>query len=150
MCSTVGPMDSFGTILIVIVVVGVIVAMVSYAGSGGLYRGIGRSGGLSLDEPELRPSPRSGSPAAQAEANEEIRQMVEAKNVHRAARGQAPLDVDAEIAALTAPAPGGHDEALREEVRQLVVARNERRARQGRPPLDVEEEIDRQLRELGA
>jgi hypothetical protein len=144
-------MDSFGTILIVIVVVGVIVAVISYIGSGALYSGIGRAGGLSLDEPDLRPGPRAGTPAARAEADEEIRQMVEAKNVRRAARGEAPLDVDAEIASLTAPAPGGgQDQALREEVRQLVVARNERRARQGRPPLDVEEEIDRQLRELGA
>ena len=143
-------MGSFGAILIAIVIVGVIVALISYVGAGALYSGIGRTGGLSLDEPDLRPGPRAGTPAARAEADEEIRQMVEAKNVRRAARGQAPLDVDAEVASLTAPAPGaGQDEALREEVRQLVVARNERRARQGKHPLDVEEEFDRSLREHG-
>jgi hypothetical protein len=76
--------------------------------------------------------------------------MLEAKSALRVARGESPLDIDAEYAALTQSAPAGHDEALREEVRQLVIARNERRARRGEPPLDVEEEIDRQLRDLGA
>jgi hypothetical protein len=66
------------------------------------------------------------------------------------ARGESPLDIDAEYAALTATAPAGRDEALREEVRQLVVAKNERRARRGEAPLDIEAEVDRQLRDLGA
>ncbi len=75
--------------------------------------------------------------------------MLEAKSDRREARGQAPLDIEAEMASLTRPA-APRDAALRDEVRQLVVARNERRGRQGKPPLDVEEEIDRQLRDLGA
>ncbi len=126
-----------------------IVAALSYRGSGKIYKGLGRTGAFSMDEPDARPRPASTSAAAQsAEAREEIRQMVEAKSARREARGQAPLDVDAEVEALTAPqAP--RDAALREEVRQLVVARNERRMRQGKAPLDVEEEIERQLRELG-
>ena len=74
--------------------------------------------------------------------------MLEAKSARREARGQAPLDIEAELASLTAPAVP-RDAALKEEVRQLVEARNERRARQGKAPLDVEEEIERQLRELG-
>jgi hypothetical protein len=74
--------------------------------------------------------------------------LLEAKSARREARGQAPLDVDAELAALTS-APAQADAVLREEVRQLVVARNERRARQGKPPLDVEAEVDRELRDLG-
>ena len=73
--------------------------------------------------------------------------MLEAKSARREARGEAPLDVDAELAALTRSA--GPDDALREEVRQLVIARNERRRRQGREPLDVEAEVERQLRDLG-
>jgi hypothetical protein len=87
------------------------------------------------------------TPAASssAEAQEEIRQMLEAKSARRVARGEAELDVDAELAALTAPAA---DPGLRDEVRQLVIARNERRARQGKEPLDVETEVERQLREL--
>jgi hypothetical protein len=141
--------EAFGAILIGICVAGVLVALASYWGSGKLYRGIGRTGALSLDEPELRPSPQAGSPAADAEAREEIRQLLEAKSARREARGEAPLDIDAEFEALTRPAVT-QDAALREEVRQLVVARNERRLRQGKAPLDVEEEVDRQLRELGA
>ena len=74
--------------------------------------------------------------------------MLEAKSARREARGQAPLDIDAEVSALTSgPAP--HDEALREEVRQLVVARNERRRRRGEEPLDVDAEVQRSLDELG-
>jgi hypothetical protein len=71
--------------------------------------------------------------------------MLEARNTRRAARGEAPLDVDAELRALTASA----DPELREEVRALVEARNARRVARGEEPLDVEAEIDRRLRELG-
>jgi hypothetical protein len=99
-----------------------------------------------MDHDEGRP-PAPSTPQG-AEAREEIRQMLEAKSARREARGQAPLDVDAELAALTNPAPQA-DPGLREEVRQLVLARNERRARQGKPPLDVEAEVERELRELG-
>ena len=73
---------------------------------------------------------------------------MEAKSARRVARGEAPLDVDAEIAALKPAAPAA-DEGLRDEVRQLVVARNERRMRRGQEPLDVEQEVERQLRDLG-
>jgi hypothetical protein len=143
-------MEAFGTILIVICAIAVIVAAISYYGSGRIYKGLGRSGVFSMDESDddrpARPAPKSG-PAADAEAREEIRQMLEAKSARREARGEAPLDIDAEIAALSAPKA---DPALREEVRQLVVARNERRQRQGKEPLDVDAEVERQLRELGA
>ena len=74
--------------------------------------------------------------------------MLEAKSRRREARGEAPLDVEAELAELTSGTPARGDPALREEVRQLVIARNERRLRQGKEPLDVEAEIDRQLRDL--
>jgi hypothetical protein len=77
---------------------------------------------------------------------EEIRQMLEARNARRSARGEDPLDIDAELRALTAPAA---DPELREEVRTLVEARNARRTARGEEPLDVEAEVDRQLRELG-
>ena len=133
--------------LIAVVLVAIVVACLSYIGSGGIYQGLGRTG-LSLDEPDLRPDPVAGSPAAHAEAQEEIRQMLQAKSERRVARGEAPLDVEAEAAALTRSSAGA-DPALREEVRQLVVARNERRMRQGKEPLDVDAEIERQLRELG-
>ena len=127
-------MDAFGLIIIVVSVIAVIAAAISYWGSGGIYTGLGRS--------DLQMDRDSAAPATAAEA-------LEAKSRRREARGQEPLDVEAELASLTTGSPGAGDPALREEVRQLVVARNERRLRQGKEPLDVEAEIDRQLRELG-
>ena len=130
----------FGTVLIVIAVVAVVVAAASYWGSGRIYSGLGREGGLDMTrEPQAQ--------ASGAEVQEEIRQMLEAKSRRRQARGEAELDVDAELAALTRPAAGS-DPALREEVRQLVIARSERRLRQGKEALDVEAEVDRQLRAI--
>lgn len=84
--------------------------------------------------------------AGVAERDDEIRQLLEARNERRARRGEAPVDVDSELARLTAPSV---DPALREEIRQLVVARNHRRVRAGKPPLDVESEIEREIASLG-
>jgi hypothetical protein len=89
--------------------------------------------------------PRAG--AAQLQRDEEIRQMLEARNARRRRRGEPELDVEAALARLTTR-PDVDDE-LRAEIRQLVVARNHRRARQGKPPLDVETEIERQISALG-
>lgn len=144
-------MDAFGFILIGMVVVGVIVACLSFIGSGGIYNELGRTGGLTLDEPDMRPEPVAGSPAAHAEAQEEVRQMLEAKSARSVARGDGPIDVDGEVDALTAaPATAPADPALREEIRQLVVARNERRVRRGEEPLDVAAETEREVRRLGS
>ncbi|MGH2846604.1 MAG: hypothetical protein ACRDL0_11415 [Thermoleophilaceae bacterium] len=132
----------FGTVIIVVSVVAVLVAALSYWGSGRMYRSIGASDLVMQRE-------RGAAAPDSAEAREEIRQMLEAKSARREARGEAPLDVDAELDALTTPSAGA-DPGLRDEVRQLVVARNERRRRQGKEPLDVEAEVERQLRALGA
>jgi hypothetical protein len=142
--------ETFGTVVIILAVVAAVFAAVAYIGSGRLYDGIGK-GAFSLDQPDRPKGPQPGSAAYDSEAEAETRQMLEAKSALRVARGESPLDIDAEYAALTSGAsPGGRDEALREEVRQHVIAKNERRARRGEPPLDVEEEVDRQLRDLGA
>ena len=141
--------ETFGTVVIVVGVVAAFAAAFAYIGSGRLYEGIGK-GAFSLDQPDRPKGPQPGSAAYDAEAEAETRQMLEAKSALRVARGERPLDVDAEYAALTRPAATGRDEALRDEVRQLVIAKNDRRARRGEPPLDVEEEVDRQLRDLGA
>jgi hypothetical protein len=135
-----GGMD-FGTVLIVVAVVAVLVAAVSYRGTGRIYSGLGREGGLDMER-------EAAAPTSGAEVQEEIRQMLEAKSQRRRARGEPPLDVDAELAAL-ARSSAQADPTLRDEVRQLVIARNERRVRQGKEPLDVEAEIERQLRSLG-
>ena len=140
--------QAFEIVLIVVVGIGVIGAVISLRGTGALYDKIGK-GAFSLDEPDKPKGPAPGSAAAVAEAQAEIRQMVEAKSHRRQARGESALDVEAEIAALSRPA-GGADDELREEVRQLVIAGNERRARRGQEPLDVEAEVERQLRDLGA
>ena len=140
--------DAFQEVLIGTVIVATIIAAIAFVGAGKVYERIGK-GAFALDEPD-RPigGPAPGSPAFQAEAAAEIRQLVEAKSARREARGEAPLDVEAEIASLTGTAPAGADDELRAEVRQLVIARNERRQRMGQEPLDVEAEVERQLRDL--
>jgi hypothetical protein len=150
MRQTVGVADAFPIVIIGVSLVAIVVAVVVSLASGGLYDRIG-AGMFSMDrEQQSSRGPAPDTPQARAEAAEEIRQLVEAKSARRVARGESPLDVDAEIAALTEPAgPSGVDAELRAEVRQLVVARNERRMRRGQEPLDVEAEVDRQLRELG-
>jgi hypothetical protein len=136
--------DALGVIIFVVVVAAAIVAVGTVVASGGAYDHIGR-GGLSLrDGSDAGPPAPAGTAAA--ERDEEIRQMLEARSARRVRQGRAPLDVEAELAALARPRV---DAALVAEVRQLVEARNARRARQGRPPLDVEAEVARQLRELG-
>jgi hypothetical protein len=88
-----------------------------------------------------------GGAASAAERDDEIRQMLEARNARRAAQGRPTVDVEAELAELTRPAPITDPEIL-EEVRTLVEARNARRIARGKEPLDVEAEIARQLRDL--
>jgi hypothetical protein len=143
-----GTMDgmegAFAIVLFVVVGVAAVAAVWALMTSGSSYEQIGR-GGMSLGEDQ--PAPVPSGPAAAAEREAEIRQMLEARNARRAARGEAPEDIDAALRELTAPAP---DLELREEVRTLVQARNARRVARGEEPLDVEAEVDRQLRELGA
>jgi hypothetical protein len=138
--------DAFVWVLVVVVAGAVIAAAWAGIASRTPYDQIGR-GGL-FEEPA---APKAGGVAtvvAAAERDAEIRQMLEARNARRVARGQAPLDVEGELARLLAgPAPAT-DPALVAEVRQLVEARNARRARAGKPPLDVEAEVARQLRDL--
>lgn len=142
--------EAFGIVVIVVAVGGAIVALFTVLGSGSAYREIGR-GRFSIDEQPPPAGPAPGSPAAAAEREAEVRQMIEARNVRRERRGEAPVDVEAEVAGLmaqSAAAAPEHDAELREEVRQLVLARNARRMRKGQEPVDVEAEVERQLREL--
>ena len=78
-------------------------AAAAYVGSGRLYEGIGK-GAFSLDQPDRPKGPQPGTAAYDAEAEAETRQMLKAKSALRVARGEAPLDIDAEYAALTAAA----------------------------------------------
>jgi hypothetical protein len=88
-------------------------------------------------------APLDHAPAARLERDEEVRQMLEARNARRRRRGEPEVDVEAELARLTTLADA--DGELRDEIRQLVIARNHRRARKGLAPLDVEAEIAREL-----
>jgi hypothetical protein len=135
--------EAFGIVLFIVVALAIVAAVIAVSGTGKLYRQIGR-GGLSLDRDSDhgRPAPTATS---RAEADAEVRQMLEARNARRIARGEEPLDIEAEIARLSAPAI---DPSLEAEIRALVIARNERRERQGKPPLDVEAEVRRQIDEL--
>jgi len=123
-------------------------------GNDSLYDQIGQ-GGISREgedsAPGGGPAPAPDSRAARAEQEQEIRQMLGARNERLVRRGEAPLDIDAELARLLADAGShaqSHDAALVEEVRQLVLARNERRLRQGMAALDVDSEVARTLAEL--
>jgi hypothetical protein len=139
--------DAFGIVLFVVVGIGVVIAIASLFGRGRLYDDIGR-GGLSIGEDrDLRPNRAEAAPISRADREDEIRQMLEARNARRAARGEAPVDVEQELRELTRPAAASDPEIL-EEVRMLVEARNARRVARGQEPLDVEAEIERQLRDL--
>jgi hypothetical protein len=135
--------EAFGIVIFVVVGISALLAVVSLFFRGRTYDQIGR-GGIG-DDREIRPAAPSGGAADVGDRDDEIRQMLEARNARHAARGEEEVDVEDELARLTAPAA---DPALREEIRDLVIARNARREARGEPPLDVDAEIERQLREL--
>jgi len=92
-------------LLIVVIVVTfacALIALFTVAGSAKTYGQIG-SGGMSADQ----------TGEAADERDEEIRQMLDARNARRARRGEAPLDLESELAALSGqPAdPGLRDES---------------------------------------
>jgi hypothetical protein len=129
--------DAFAIVLFVVVGIAFVAAVWALSTSRSSYDQIG-SGGLVSSPPETT--------TTAAERDAEIRQMLEARNAIRTARGEEAHDVDAELRALTGTADD--DPELREEVRSLVEATNARRVARGQEPLDVEAEIDRRLREL--
>jgi len=140
--------EAFGIVIFAVVAVSAVIAVITLFSRGKTYDEIGRGG---IGDGSTTPQRGAVDLATTAqgavvERDAEIRQMLEARNVHRIARGEEPLDVDEELARLTAPAA---DPALIEEIRELVIARNARREARGEPPLDVDAEVERQLRELG-
>jgi hypothetical protein len=150
------PAVSNGDVILIIAFAAIPIAAIAFiANAGNAFKSIGK-GGLSVEFESDNPRGLIDSGAADVEAQaneEELRQMLQAKAYRQESRGEAPLDVDEELAKAlaeqrTPASPGGDDAQLREEVRQLVTARNERRVRQGKEPLEVEAEVERQLREL--
>lgn len=145
-----------------------LIAVIGMLRGSSLYDRIGHDGPFA--EPPPRPEPRPGTPAAHAERDLEIRQMLQARNDRRMRNGAAPLDLDAELSRLlgdpsavaesrrsgqrsageqhSAEDLARHDPELVEELRQLAEARNQRRLRRGEEPLDVRAEVRRALAEL--
>lgn len=100
-----------GSVLIAITLAVLPIAAISFARSGQAWRSIGR-GPYAID-PDLPPSgiPRAhqafdpfageldahGGDESRATKEAEVRQMIEAKSYRHARRGEAPLDIDAEV-----------------------------------------------------
>jgi hypothetical protein len=144
---------SNGEAILLIVLVAIPVAALSFIGAGTAFKQIGK-GPLSIEQ-EM--PPRGGGPPApiSPELREaEIRQLLEAKAYRQGQRGEEPLDVEAELGRLLASERSAKGSGLRAdaqllaEIRQLVEASNARRIRMGREPLDVDAEVERQLDEL--
>jgi hypothetical protein len=135
--------EAFGTVLWIVCIGAAIVAVVGLIFSRRTWEDFGK-GGLLMDS-EVGRGGSQQSAAAVRERDEEIRQMLEARNARRARRGEPPVNVEEELAKLTAPRL---DPELESEVRQLVIARNYRRTRAGKQPLDVDAEVEREIRQL--
>ncbi|WP_205697296.1 hypothetical protein [Conexibacter sp. SYSU D00693] len=139
--------EAFFWVVVGVTGVAAVLALWAFAKRDEVYDQIGK-GGLSLrDGSDVPLRPAVTGAAAIAERDAEVRQMLEARNRRRVARGEAPIDVEAELAALTRPAV---DRELLLEIRELVESRNRRLVRQGKAPLDVEAEVARRLRDVGA
>jgi hypothetical protein len=135
--------QAFGTVVWVVSGVGLLAALAGLFFSGRTWEEYGRNHLVRDTDHSRAPGPVPvGSAGAQLERDLEIRQLLEARNARRLRRGEAPIDVETELAALTAPRI---DPELRSEIRDLVVARNHRRMRAGKPPLDVETETEREI-----
>ncbi len=148
----------FPDVLFGAIVLFVLVGLLSMLTRRSLHDQIGQDGAFTSESRSRLPSssslraPDTVRPFDNIEREAEIRQLLTARSERLVRRGEAPLDIDAELARIDGggrdPSVGSHDPALAEEVRQLVRARNERRARQGLDTLDVEAEVQRTLAEL--
>jgi hypothetical protein len=136
---------AFGTVVWVVCIAAIVVALVGLMFTRKTWQDYGKHGLLMDSELGGGGTGAGGAAPANQERDEEIRQMIEARNARRRRRGEQELDVDEEIARLTPPTV---DPQLRSEIRELVVARNYRRTRAGKPPLDVEAEVQRELEKV--
>jgi hypothetical protein len=133
-------------VLWIVVALSAVAALIALVRSGKQWEDYGRDR-LAMDgDGARRAGPQlAASPMALRERDEEIREFLEARNERRRRRGEATVDVEAELRRLTAPEL---DDGIRAEIRDLVIARNHRRARAGKPQLDVEAEISREIAAL--
>jgi hypothetical protein len=131
--------DAFGYVLFGVVGVGVLLALGTLFLRKSTYEQIGEGGFFKED-------PVAGPAGDDPFRDEEIRQLLRARNARHTVSGGEIVDVEDELARLTAPAM---DPALVEEIREFVIKRNERRVAKGQAPLDVEAEVARRVAELG-
>ena len=133
--------DAFGYVLFGVVGVASVIALATLFLRKATYEQIG-SGGFFKEDPAAK----AGAAESDPFRDEEIRQMLTARNARRTLSGGEIVDVEDELARLTAPAM---DPALVAEIREFVVKRNERRIARGQEPVDVEAEVARRVAELG-
>lgn len=147
MGQTAGMQEAFGVVIFVVVIVAALIAVATLASARSAWDHVG-AGGLAdgTDRPASEPV---GGAASTALRDEEVRQMLRARNVRRRARGREPVDVEAELTRLLAAPGPPADHQLAAEVRDLIRARNHRRVKRGEEPLDVETEVARRLAEPG-
>lgn len=95
--------------------------------------------------------PSTGDPGVETEdmREDDVRQMLEARNKRRIARGESPADIDAELRELLSqPAEVSTDAEIRAEVEAIITARHARRRRRGRPVGDFDTEVEELLRTI--
>jgi hypothetical protein len=136
--------STFNIVIWVVCIAAVLIAIGALIASRKTWEDFGKGKFVMDGDSGRDSSPDPGAMPVPGERDAEIRQMLQARNERRARRGEAPIDIEQEMARPTRTAPA-IDPALREEIRQLVVARNHRRVRSGKPPLDVEAEIEREI-----
>ena len=86
-----------GMVLIAVTLVVAPIAALAFSRSGAVWRRVG-GGRFSIEQPaEPKPGETPSPDAEQAEREAEVRQMVEAQSHRRERRGEAPLDIDAEV-----------------------------------------------------
>ena len=134
--------DAFTYVIFAVVILGGIGAVWALVGTGKLYEKIGKDG---LYRDEAGAARQAPPPEAAGVREEEIRQLLSARNELRSHHGGEQVDVEAELAALMRPAV---DPELEAEVRDFVERRNARRIAKGQEPLDVESEVARRLGDI--
>lgn len=96
-------------------------------------------------------TPTTGDPGVETQEmrEDDVRQMLEARNRRRIARGESPEDIDAELRdLLSGPAEPAVDTEVRAEVEAIVGARHARRRRRGQPEGDFEAEVEELIRSI--
>jgi hypothetical protein len=133
----------FGIVIFSVVGISGLIAIGTFLFGGPPHSSIGGNG--------FAPPPPPGSEPAEMR-EDDVRQMLEARNRRRIARGEPGGDVEAELAVLLAPeasnAPASGE--VRAEAEAIVTARQSRRRRRGQPEGDFETEVAELLRTIGA